>query len=74
MNGNRRFLAFLIATGVLASALPLQAQTQRQAPTGAAVERLDATAAQRLIKPLEAEVEELRNEVRRLQAASSRSH
>ena len=69
MHGNRKFSAFLIATGVLASALPLQAQTQRQATAGVAAERLDATAAQRLIKPLEVEVEELRNEVRRLQAA-----
>jgi uncharacterized protein YlxW (UPF0749 family) len=69
MHCNRKILAFLIPAGVLASALPLQAQTQRQAPTGAVVERLDAGAAQRLIKPLEVQVEELRNEVRRLQAA-----
>ena len=49
MHCNRKILAFLIHGGVLASALPIQAQTQRQAPTGAVVRVPWGTAAPVLV-------------------------
>ena len=69
MHRNRQILASLVVAGALACAPSLQAQAPRQARTGAPIERLDATAAQRPTKSLQVELEALRGEVRRLQAA-----
>ena len=69
MHRDRQILVSLIAAGLLAGAPSLQAQARVSAPPGASVERLDATAAQRPAKSLQVEVEELRGQVKRLQAA-----